>query len=54
VQAGSAGRPDQPVPEHAGNLKAAETLVKDGFQVMVYCADDPIQCKMLEESAASR
>ena len=27
----------------------AETLVKEGFQVMVYCADDPIQCKMLEE-----
>ncbi len=23
--------------------------VKEGFQVMVYCADDPIQCKMLEE-----
>jgi thiazole synthase len=30
-------------------LKAAETLVKDGFEVMVYCADDPIQAKMLEE-----
>ncbi|PKO79696.1 MAG: thiazole synthase, partial [Betaproteobacteria bacterium HGW-Betaproteobacteria-13] len=29
--------------------KAAETLVKDGFDVMVYCADDPIQAKMLEE-----
>ena len=30
-------------------LKAAEILVKDGFQVMVYCADDPIQAKMLED-----
>src|SRR5690625_7167904 len=30
-------------------LKAAETLVKDGFQVMVYCSDDPVQAKMLEE-----
>src|SRR5690606_303129 len=24
-------------------------LVKDGFKVMVYCADDPIQAKRLEE-----
>ncbi|MCB1893437.1 MAG: thiazole synthase, partial [Rhodocyclaceae bacterium] len=30
-------------------LAAAETLVKDGFKVMVYCADDPIQAKRLEE-----
>ena len=30
-------------------LKAAETLVKDGFQVMVYCSDDPIQAQMLED-----
>jgi len=30
-------------------LKAAATLVKDGFQVMVYCADDPIQARMLED-----
>ncbi|MDA0189743.1 MAG: thiazole synthase, partial [Proteobacteria bacterium] len=25
------------------------TLVDEGFQVMVYCADDPIQARMLEE-----
>ena len=30
-------------------LKAAEMLVKDGFDVMVYCSDDPIQAKMLED-----
>jgi thiazole synthase len=30
-------------------LKAAQTLVKDGFHVMVYCSDDPIQARMLEE-----
>jgi thiazole synthase len=30
-------------------LKAAQTLVKDGFKVMVYCSDDPIQAKQLEE-----
>ena len=36
-------------PNMPETLKAAETLVKDGFDVMVYCADDPIQCRMLEE-----
>ena len=29
-------------------LKAAAELVKDGFKVMVYCSDDPIQAQMLE------
>ncbi|MDR2239084.1 MAG: thiazole synthase [Zoogloeaceae bacterium] len=36
-------------PDMPQTLKAAETLVKDGFRVMVYCADDPIQAKRLEE-----
>ena len=30
-------------------LKAAETLIKDGFQVMVYCSDDPVYARRLEE-----
>jgi thiazole synthase len=30
-------------------LKAAERLVAEGFEVMVYCSDDPIQAKLLEE-----
>jgi hypothetical protein len=30
-------------------LLAAEALVRDGFDVMVYCSDDPIQARMLEE-----
>ena len=30
-------------------FKAAEILVKDGFEVMVYCNDDPIGAKKLEE-----
>ncbi len=30
-------------------LKAAETLVADGFDVMVYTSDDPILAKRLEE-----
>lgn len=36
-------------PNMPETLQAAKTLVKDGFKVMVYCADDPIQAKMLEE-----
>jgi thiazole synthase len=31
-------------------LKAARDLVRDGFKVMVYCSDDPIQAKMLEDA----
>ncbi|HEY9104428.1 thiazole synthase [Chitinimonas sp.] len=30
-------------------LKAAETLIKDGFDVMVYTSDDPIVARQLEE-----
>jgi thiazole synthase len=37
------------VPEYAGNAAAAEALAKDGFDVMVYCSDDPIQARMLED-----
>jgi thiazole synthase len=36
-------------PNMPETLKAAETLVKDGFKVMVYCTDDPIQARMLED-----
>ena len=36
-------------PDVVQTLAAAETLVKDGFQVMVYTSDDPILCKRLEE-----
>ena len=43
------GDPTNLFPNMPETLKAAEVLVKDGFQVMVYCADDPIQAKMLEE-----
>ena len=43
------GDPTNLFPNMPETLKAAETLVKDGFDVMVYCADDPIQAKMLEE-----
>jgi thiazole synthase len=36
-------------PNMPETVRAAETLVKEGFKVMVYCADDPIQTKRLEE-----
>lgn len=36
-------------PNMAETFHAAEALIEDGFQVMVYCADDPIAAKRLEE-----
>lgn len=42
------GDPNTLFPNMPETLQAAETLVKDGFQVMVYCSDDPIQAKLLE------
>jgi thiazole synthase len=36
-------------PNMPETLRAAELLIKEGFEVMVYCSDDPIQAKRLEE-----
>jgi len=36
-------------PDVVETLKAAETLVKDGFQVMVYTSDDPLIARQLEK-----
>jgi len=36
-------------PDVVATLAAAEILVKDGFDVMVYTSDDPILCKRLED-----
>jgi len=36
-------------PNMPETLTAAKTLIDEGFKVMVYCADDPIQAKILEE-----
>lgn len=36
-------------PDMVATLEAAEVLVKDGFDVMVYTNDDPIMAKRLEE-----
>ena len=35
-------------PNMPETLRAAKDLVKDGFKVMVYCSDDPLQAKELE------
>ena len=43
------GDPNTLFPHMPETLRAAEALVKDGFKVMVYCSDDPIQAKLLEE-----
>ena len=42
------GDPHTLYPNMPETLQAAEQLVKDGFKVMVYCSDDPIQAQMLE------
>ena len=36
-------------PNMPETLRAAELLINDGFQVMVYCSDDPILAKQLED-----
>lgn len=43
------GDPKSLYPNVVETLRAAEVLVKDGFQVMVYTSDDPIIAKQLEE-----
>jgi len=42
------GDPQNLYPNMPETLKAAEVLVKEGFEVMVYCSDDPIQARVLE------
>ena len=40
------------LPEMIETLKSTETLSKEGFKVMVYCNDDPLMAKRLENSGA--
>ncbi|HYF58381.1 MAG TPA: thiazole synthase [Burkholderiaceae bacterium] len=42
------GDPGNLYPNMPETVKAAEVLVKEGFEVMVYCSDDPIQARVLE------
>ncbi|OOV87308.1 thiazole synthase [Oceanospirillum linum] len=39
-------------PDMEETLKAMKTLISDGFDVMVYCNDDPIAAKKLEDMGA--
>ncbi|EXI89948.1 MAG: Thiazole synthase [Candidatus Accumulibacter sp. BA-94] len=43
------GDPASLFPNMPETLQAARTLVSEGFEVMVYCTDDPIQARMLED-----
>ncbi len=40
-------------PNMIETLKSTRILVKEGFKVMVYCTDDPLLAKQLEDSGAS-
>lgn len=40
-------------PDMLETLRAAEMLIKDDFQVMVYCNDDPMMAKRLENLGAA-
>jgi len=39
-------------PDMIETLRATDLLVKEGFQVMVYCSDDPLMAKRLEDAGA--
>ncbi len=43
------GPPPYLYPDMAATFEAAAALIADGFEVMVYCADDPVAAKRLEE-----
>ena len=40
-------------PDMLETLRATEMLTRDGFQVMVYCSDDPIMARRLEDMGAA-
>ena len=40
-------------PDMIETLRATEVLVREGFQVMVYCTDDPLLAKKLEDIGAA-
>ena len=39
-------------PDMIETIKSTEVLAKEGFKVMVYCTDDPLMAKRLENSGA--
>ena len=40
-------------PNMIETIKSTKVLVKEGFKVMVYCTDDPLLAKKLEDNGAS-
>ena len=40
-------------PDMIETIKSTKTLVREGFKVMVYCSDDPLLAKKLEDCGAS-
>jgi len=40
-------------PDMIETLRATEVLLREGFQVMVYCSDDPLMAKRLEDLGAA-
>ena len=40
-------------PDMEETLRALKMLVADGFSVMVYCSDDPVYCRKLEDAGAA-
>jgi thiazole synthase len=40
-------------PDMEETLRALKLLISDGFQVMVYCSDDPVYARKLEEAGAA-
>jgi thiazole synthase len=43
------GPPPLLYPDMRATFEAAEALIRDGFEVMVYCNDDPVAARRLEE-----
>ena len=41
------------LPNMIETIKSTKILVKEGFKVMVYCSDDPLLAKKLEDNGAS-
>jgi thiazole synthase len=40
-------------PDMEETLRATKTLIAEGFQVMVYCSDDPVYARKLEDAGAA-
>ena len=40
-------------PDMVETLRALDLLIRDGFQVMVYCTDDVVMCRRLEDAGAA-